>query len=252
MGIKIIGVIPARYRSTRFEGKPLAKICGVSMIKRVYTQAKKSKTLSRLIVATDDMRIFREVESLGGEVMLTLRGHKSGTDRVAEAAGRLRIPDSSIIVNIQGDEPLLRARVVDEMLSPLLTDKGIVMSTLIYRIRSKDEINDPDIVKTTFDRKGCALYFSRAAIPHRDSSFSGKIRYYKHLGLYAYRKGFLLKFARMPQTPLEKIERLEQLRALENGWRIKVVETRYDPVEVDKPEDIKKVEGILKKRRRRL
>ncbi len=242
--LQIIGIIPARYRSTRFEGKSLAMICGVSMIQRVYKQAEKSKALSRLIVATDDMRIFRDVEAFGGEAMLTLKGHKSGTDRVAEAASRLRIPSSGIIVNIQGDEPLLRAEIIDKMLSPLLTDKAIVMSTLVYRIRFKKEIDDADIVKTTFDKEGFALYFSRAAIPHNSSS--GKVNYYKHLGLYAYRKNFLLKFARMPRTPLEKIERLEQLRVLESGERIKVVETNYDPVEVDKPEDIKKVERILR------
>lgn len=245
--LKVVAIIPARFASTRFRGKPLTDIAGKPMIEWTYSQARKAKILEKVIVATDDMRIFRVVRDFGGEVLLTSTKHKSGTDRVAEAARKLRMGKDGIVVNIQADEPLLEPVMITRLVKPLIREKTLEMSTMSYRIRKKEEIDNPNIVKVVVDKKGYALYFSRSLIPHTD-----KIRgcsYYKHIGIYAYRRNFLLKFSGMSPTELEGRERLEQLRALENGYKIKVIESQFDPVEVDTPEDISKVLEELRRGR---
>ena len=243
---KIVAIIPARYHSTRFKGKPLTDIAGKPMIEWTYCHAKKARILERVIVATDDRRIFDVVRGFGGEVCLTSPKHKSGTDRVAEVAGKLKMGKEGIVVNIQADEPLLESVAITQLVMPLIRNKSLEMSTMSYRIRKKEEIDNPNIVKVVVDKKSYALYFSRSLIPHADKP--GRKNFYKHLGLYAYRRDFLLKFARMVPTELEKRERLEQLRALENGYRIKVIESQFDPVEVDTPQDVYKVLKELKSR----
>ena len=235
--LKIVGIIPARYRSTRFPGKPLADINGRPMIEWTYRRAMRAKLLEKVVVATDSKQIFHTVENFGGEVYLTSKKHKSGTDRVAEVARQIKMTKDGIVVNIQGDEPLLKPSIINQLVKPLLKDKTLKMTTMSYRITNKQEIDDPNIVKVVTDREGYALYFSRSCIPHPDM----KGEFFKHLGIYAYRKTFLLRFSRIKPTELERREKLEQLRALENGYRIKVIESQSDPVEVDTPEDIKKV-----------
>jgi 3-deoxy-manno-octulosonate cytidylyltransferase (CMP-KDO synthetase) len=252
MDRKIVAVVPARYDSTRYEGKPLAVIAGKTMIERVYLQAKKVKDIDRVIVAVDDERIEKEVKRFGGEVCLTSKDHASGTDRIAEVIKKIDLAPEDIVVNIQGDEPLLEPKSVEELVNPLMSNPEEYMSTLCYIIRDKKEIFDPNIVKTAIDKDGYALYFSRSTIPwvvdEDEREDLSRIKYYKHLGLYAYRKDFLLKFTSWPVSPLEKLEKLEQLRVLENGYRIKIALTEHDPVEVDRPEDVKKVERIIKDR----
>ncbi|MDY0351550.1 MAG: 3-deoxy-manno-octulosonate cytidylyltransferase [Desulfobulbaceae bacterium] len=244
---EVIAIIPARYHSNRFEGKPLARIMGKSMIQHVVERALLVPLLSRVVVATDDERIAEEVRSFGGEVVMTRADHASGTDRLAEAAGLLDISEHDIVVNIQGDQPLFPARVVEEVVGPMLADPALPMSTLIYKIVRPDEINDPNHVKTVFDRHGNALYFSRASIPfQRNPDEAGRPTYYKHLGFYAYRKGFLLTFVALPEGEWERFEKLEQLRALEYGYTIRVVLTEHDSIEVDTPKDIERVEELLK------
>ena len=243
---KVIAVIPARYHSNRFEGKPLAPIMGKSMIQHVVERAWKVDLLSKVVVATDDERIAAEVESFGGEVVMTRPDHASGTDRLAEAAELIDISEHDIVVNIQGDQPLFPAEVVEQVARPMLDDPALPMSTLIYKIIRPEEIDDPNHVKTVFDRNGNALYFSRASIPfQRNPDEPTTPTYYKHLGFYAYRKGFLLTFVGLPEGEWERFEKLEQLRALEYGYTIKVVLTEHDSIEVDTPEDIKRVEELL-------
>ncbi len=247
--MRIVGVIPARYASRRFPGKPLADIGGQTMIERVYRQAKKSRVLERVIVATDDERILREVRKFGGEVRVTSSRHQSGTDRVAEVASRLKLSRDGIIVNLQGDAPLLPPGMIGQLVKPLLDYPEINMTALCGRIKEARELSNPNIVKVVLDREGFALYFSRLPIPYlRDKALNSQLstlNYYKHIGPYAYRKSFLLKLAKMAPTPLEKAEKLEQLRVLENGYRIKMVKTRYDCIEVDTPADIRKVRDQL-------
>jgi len=238
----ITALIPARYKSTRFPGKPLADIAGKPLIEWTYTNASKCEIFNRVIVATDDVRIKEAVERFGGNVCLTSNKHVSGTDRIAEASDKLKIRPETIIVNIQGDEPLVEPECLKKLVEPLIRGKAVKMSTLCYLITSKEEIDNPNIVKVVSDKYGRALYFSRAAIPF---SPDGKGRFYKHIGLYAYRKKFLSDFSRMKPTELEKRERLEQLRALENGVGIIVSVSDSDPVEVDVPQDINKVIEII-------
>lgn len=244
---KVIAIIPARYHSNRFEGKPLAPILGKPMIQHVVERARQVDLLSRVVVATDDRRIFDAVKSFGGEVVMTRPDHASGTDRLAEAAELMDISEHDIVVNIQGDQPLFPAAVVRQVAGPMLEDPALPMSTLIYKIVRPQEIDDPNHVKTVFDRHGNALYFSRASIPfQRNPDETGKPTYYKHLGFYAYRKGFLLTFVSLPEGEWEKFEKLEQLRALEYGYTIRVVLTEYDSIEVDTPKDIERVEELLR------
>jgi len=243
---QVIAVIPARYHSNRFEGKPLAPILGKPMVQHVVERAWQVDLLSRVVVATDDERIASAVESFGGEVVVTRPDHASGTDRLAEAAELLDISEHDIVVNIQGDQPLFPPEVVEQVARPMLDDPALPMSTLIYKIVRPEEIDDPNHVKTVFDRNGNALYFSRASIPfQRNPDETGKPTYYKHLGFYAYRKGFLLTFVSLPEGEWERFEKLEQLRALEYGYTIKVVLTEHDSIEVDTPQDIVRVELLL-------
>ncbi|MDZ7642578.1 MAG: 3-deoxy-manno-octulosonate cytidylyltransferase [Desulfurivibrio sp.] len=242
---KVVAVIPARYHSNRFAGKPLAEIMGKPMIQLVYERAAAVGLLSRVAVATDDQRIADCVRGFGGEAVLTRADHVSGTDRLAEAVTLMNIDEHDVVVNIQGDQPLFDAAVVEQVARPLLEDPALPMATLIYRIVRPEEIDDPNHVKTVFDRQGRALYFSRSPIPHqRDPAGSTPI-YYKHLGFYAYRKGFLLTFVGLPEGEWEYFEKLEQLRALEYGYTIQVVLTEHDSVEVDKPADLQRVIELL-------
>ncbi len=243
--MKITVVIPARYASTRFEGKPLAMLLGKPMIQHVFERSCEAKGIDNVVVATDDDRIFDAVKSFGGEVLMTSADHATGTDRLAEVAAGL---DSDLIVNVQGDEPLIYPSMIESAVDALKDAPLASMSTLKYRIRDEDDINSPSVVKVVVDRDDFALYFSRHAIPfNRDGAKGSDIPvYYKHVGLYVYRRDFLMKFAGMDSTPLENAEKLEQLRALENGYRIKVVTTEYDTIGVDEPKDLIKAEEILK------
>lgn len=241
-----MAIIPARYQSNRFPGKPLAPILGKPMIQHVYERARAAPLLSRVAVATDDKRIAECVRSFGGEVVMTRPDHVSGTDRLAEAAMILDISENDVVVNIQGDQPLFPVEVVEQVAMPLLDDPSLPMATLIYKIVREEEINDPNHVKTVFDRNGNALYFSRSSIPfQRNPDEKVAPTYYKHLGFYGYRKGFLLTFVGLPEGEWERFEKLEQLRALEYGYTIKVVLTEYDSIEVDTPEDLGRVEEML-------
>ena len=243
---KVVAIIPARYHSNRFEGKPLADILGKPMIQRVYERALSVDLLSRVAVATDDERIADCVHSFGGEVVMTRADHVSGTDRLAEAAEILNIAEQDVVVNIQGDQPMFAKEVVRQVAEPLIEDPALPMATLIYKIVRDAEINDPNHVKTVFDRNGKALYFSRSSIPfQRNPDEPVPPTYYKHLGFYAYRKGFLLTFVSLPEGEWERFEKLEQLRALEFGYDIKVVLTEHDSVEVDTPKDLERVVEIM-------
>ncbi len=242
--MKIVCIIPSRYQSSRFEGKPLADLCGKPMIQHVYERVLSSPRVSYAAVATDDPRIFDAVKAFGGNAIMTSERHRSGSDRIAEAASLLDLADTDIVVNIQGDQPLFNPIQIDEVAEPLVQDPDVSFSTLIYRIRRDEEITHPNAVKVVFDKDHFALYFSRATIPYvRDPG--NRALYYKHHGIYAYRKAFLMAFTKLEEGHLEKLEALEQLRALEHGYRVKVVETRYDSVEVDTPSELQRVKRIL-------
>ena len=239
---KVIGVIPARYGSSRFRGKVLAEIAGKPMIQWVYEQASQSKTLDQLFVAVDDPRVLKCVEEFGGKAVMTSPNHQSGTDRIAEAVQKI---ETDIVVNIQGDQPLLDPKMIDEAVQPMLDDTTVQMSTIKTKI-SKEDYNDPAVVKVIVDENDFALYFSRSLIPYSRDNVA--VNVYEHVGLYVYRKEFLIKISKLPQTYLEKIEMLEQLRVMEKGYKIKVVETKSKEaagVSVDTPEDLKKVEKLV-------
>ena len=243
---RVVAIIPARYHSNRFEGKPLAMIMDKPMIQHVYERAQAVDLLSEVAVATDDERISDCVNGFGGRVVMTSPDHVSGTDRLAEAATLLEINEQDVVVNIQGDQPLFDQEVVEQVARPLLDDPALPMSTLIYKIVREEEIDDPNHVKTVFDRNGMALYFSRASIPfQRNPDEPVAPTYYKHLGFYAYRKGFLHTFVGLPEGEWERFEKLEQLRALEYGYRIKVVLTEHDSIEVDTPKDLERVKDLF-------
>ena len=242
--MKVFGIIPARYASTRLPAKVLSDIGGKPMIQHVYERARQSRSLHRLIVATDDDRIYRKVIEFGGEAVKTSPDHPSGTDRAAEAAQVLGAEESDLIVNIQGDQPLFEAGMVDEIVAPFREDPNLLMGALVYPIGTKEELANPSVVKVVVDKLGFALYFSRSPMFYVIAG-ALTLRYFKHIGPYAYRKGFLLKFTRMERGELERAESLEQLRALENGFRIKIVESRYDSQEVDTPEDLEKVRRLM-------
>ncbi len=242
--MKVVCIIPARYESTRFAGKALADLCGKPMIQHVYERVLRAKTVSYAAVATDDERIFAAVGSFGGHAIMTSAAHRSGTDRIAEAVSGLGLEDADIVVNIQGDQPLFEPVQIDEVAKPLLDDPAIPMSTLIYKIEREEEIGHPNAVKVVFDGDHFAIYFSRATIPFvRDKGHD--VSYYKHHGIYAYRRNFLETFTLLPQGVLEKLEALEQLRAIEHGYKIKVVVTRHDSVEVDTPQELDRVRDII-------
>jgi len=234
---KILGVIPARFASSRFPGKVLAQIASKSMLQRVYERASLARYLTATIIATDDERIYDAARSFGARVVMTRADHVSGTDRVAEAASA---ENAELVVNIQGDEPLIDPAAIDAAVLPLAHDPEIVMGTLKKAIDDPRDIADPNVVKVVTDRNGDAIYFSRCPIPyHRDQASTST--HFKHIGLYVYRRDFLLRYPALPVGPLEQAERLEQLRALENGYRIRVVETEYDSLGVDTPEDLERV-----------
>ncbi len=239
--MRIVAVIPSRYSSSRFPGKPLALIKGKPMIQHVYQRVASASLVDRVVVATDDERITTAVESFGGQAIMTSSENRSGTDRVAETATYLNIDALDIVINIQGDQPLIDPRALDQVVDPLKHNPDLGMTTLAFRIKEDGEYTNPKDVKVTMDRNGFALYFSRASIPFaRD----GRKRppAYKHLGVYAYTRKFLGMFTKLPQGQLEQVEKLEQLRAMEHGFRIKVVVTPYDSPEVDLPSDIKVIE----------
>ena len=239
--MKIVAIIPARYASTRFPGKPLAMISGKPMVQRVYEKADNCKLIDRVIVATDSLEIARTVESFGGETCITASNHETGTDRIAEAAKSI---DAQIIVNVQGDEPLIPSEAIQEAIAPVVNDKNISMCTLKTKIRKKQDIQNPNVVKVVTDASNYALYFSRSPIPFMQEGCEN-VPFFRHIGLYVYGKEFLIKYTEMPRLVLEKAESLEQLRALEHGYSIKVIETNYYPLGVDVPEDILLAEKMI-------
>ena len=239
-----MGVIPARYGSTRLAGKPLALINGKPMVQHVYENARRASTLSSVVVASDDERVLEAVAAFGGEAVMTSAGHTSGTDRVAEV---VRLRDVDIAVNVQGDEPLMNAEIINECVRALTDNPGVELSTVMKRI-PESAYGDPSVVKVVCDAQGRALYFSRSLIPyprHRTAEFA----VFEHIGIYAYTKACLARLSRTPPSVLERIEGLEQLRALENGIAIQVVETAFtgELVSVDTQEDLERVRAILTK-----
>jgi 3-deoxy-manno-octulosonate cytidylyltransferase (CMP-KDO synthetase) len=241
----VIAVIPARYASTRLPGKPLIQLAGKPMIQRVYERAKLSRSVSKVIVATDDQRIINAVEAFGGEVRMTRTDHRTGTERIAEVAAHT---EGEVFVNIQGDGPLLDPAAVDTAVASLIEDPPASIATVAVPIRTPADIMDPNVVKTVLDFDGNALYFSRAPIPWvRDTASHVQARHLKHLGLYVFQRDALLEYPTLPQGELERIEQLEQLRWLENGWKIRVAEVEHDAVSVDVLEDVARVEALLKK-----
>jgi 3-deoxy-manno-octulosonate cytidylyltransferase (CMP-KDO synthetase) len=238
---RVIAVIPARFASSRLPGKPLAEIAGRPMIEHVYRRVSASPIVSHVIVATDDLRIATRVHEFGGHVRLT-KAHETGTDRLAEVAATL---DCDIVVNVQGDEPLIDPGAIAEAVAPFTQDPSVLVTTLFRRITQPAELTNPNIVKVVVDRGGFALYFSRAPIPHLRDPRGGWPPLYKHVGLYAYRRSALMVLATLEPTPLERAESLEQLRALEHGIRIKAVETKFDSFGVDTPEDLEQVRRLI-------
>jgi 3-deoxy-manno-octulosonate cytidylyltransferase (CMP-KDO synthetase) len=240
--LQTVAVIPARFASSRFPGKPLADLDGRPMIEHVYRRVERSQLVSRVIVATDDLRVATAVSRFGGEVRLTRADHPTGTDRLAEVATTL---ECDLVVNVQGDEPLIAPGAVDEAVGALAADPEVQITTLYRRISDPAELKNPNIVKVAIDRAGFALYFSRAPIPYVRDPRVGWPPLYRHIGLYAYRRSALLVLAALEPTPLERAEALEQLRALEHGIRIKAFETAYDSFGVDTPEDLEHVRRLL-------
>ena len=242
--MNIFAFIPARYQSSRFPGKPLAMIAGKPMIQHTYERALACPDLSAVYVATDDDRILECVKGFGGKALMTRGDHVSGTDRIAEAAQKIGVEDQDLVVNIQGDQPAFQPEVVSAMIAPLVADETIPMSTLKCRIRDENDVTNPNHVKVVTDNRGFALYFSRCPIPFCRDANPGRV-HYKHLGFYCFRMNFLLKFTALPEGKLESLEKLEQLRALENGYRISVPESMYDSIEVDVPDDVGAIEECL-------
>ena len=240
--MKTLCVIPARFASTRLPGKPLADIAGKPMICRVYDRAVQAKRLSDVIVATDDERVMAAVEADGGKAMMTDKNHPTGTDRLAEVAAAF--PETELIINVQGDEPLINPEVIDALAAAFDDDAELQMATVKTEITDEEEQKNPNNVKVVTDKNGYALYFSRSLLPYPRNT--GKAKVYKHIGIYAYKRDFLLNYAKMAPTALEEAESLEQLRALENGYRIRVIETADKFVGVDTPEDLTKVNEIYR------
>ncbi len=244
----ILGVIPARYASVRLPAKPLVDLCGKTMVQRVYEQAKQSKLLTRVIVATDNEEIVRVVKSFGGEVMMTSPELKSGSDRVAAVAKE--ITDATIVVNIQGDEPLIVPQMIDQAIQPLIDDEHVQVGTLIKKIETREELFNPNIVKVVTDVNGFGIYFSRSTIPYiRESPAQGTWlehhTFYKHIGLYVFRRSTLLEYSSWQESLLEQAEKLEQLRILERGIKIKTALTEFDSIPIDTAEDANRVRTII-------
>lgn len=241
----VIGVIPARYSSSRFEGKVLADILGKPMLQRVWEQAKQALTLDDLLIACDDERIAEAAKRFGAKTVMTAKGHISGTDRLCEAVNPLEV---KIVINIQADEPLIHPTMIDSVARTLLDDASLSMATAMKAIEDPQVINDPNVVKVVIDKNNFALYFSRSAIPFHAHNSEIKLPvYFKHIGLYGYTKDFLFLYKNLPVAYLERAEALEQLRVLEEGFRIKVIETKYDTVGVDTPADLERVKQYLEK-----
>lgn len=244
-GAEVIAVIPARYQSSRFPGKMIAPLAGKPLVQHTYERALQAKHVHDVCVAADDQRIADALAPYDTKVVMTRPDHPSGTDRIAEVAAD---SNADIVVNVQGDEPLIDPHMIDEVVAALLSDEGAVMSTPVRRITDPATIADPNAVKVVMDKTNRALYFSRAPIPYRRDPDGGPaegVRHWYHVGLYAYRREFLLEFAQMPPAPLEQTEMLEQLRAIENGYAIHVVETQYESIGVDTPEDLERVRAAL-------
>ncbi|MPZ19229.1 MAG: 3-deoxy-manno-octulosonate cytidylyltransferase [Luteitalea sp.] len=235
-------VVPARYHSTRLPGKPLADIHGKPMIVHVYERACTATSVDRVIVATDDARVVSALTAVGGEATLTSAAHQTGTDRVAEVARSLRC---DLIVNVQGDEPLVTGAMIDAAVAACATDPNLPMSTLRCRFADSEDPSNPHVVKVVVDRRGHALYFSRAPIPFRRRTDDDFVGWFKHIGLYVYQREVLLRLASLPPTPLEQAESLEQLRALEHGYAIGTVETPWDSTGVDTVEDLERARQQL-------
>ncbi len=236
--MKILAVIPARYDSTRFPGKPLADIKGKPMIQHVYERVKESKLIDKVIVATDDERIFDVVKSFNGKVVMTSKEHESGTDRICEVIKKIKC---DIVVNVQGDEPGINSKDIDKTIKPLIKNKKINISTLAIRIENDSDLTDENKVKVVFDKNNFALYFSRSCIPF-DREHTNNVKqseFYKHIGLYVYTRKFLLRLKKLKPSNLEKLEKLEQLRFLDNGEKIKVVLTDRESLSIDTPSDLK-------------
>ncbi len=234
-------IIPARYGSSRLEGKPLLKVCEKPVIQWVYEKAQKAKLADMIIVATDDERIFNAVKAFGGEVEMTSVNHKCGSDRIREVAERH--PEIAYIVNLQGDEPLIKPESIDAVARNVQEDDKADISTLIRVLTDEEEINNPNLVKCVVDNNGYALYFSRSKIPYERNK--NVATFYGHLGIYGYKRDALMKMTSLPQTPLEKAESLEQLRAIENGMKIKTSVVDFVPVGIDTAEDLEKFKQIV-------
>jgi 3-deoxy-manno-octulosonate cytidylyltransferase (CMP-KDO synthetase) len=243
--MKVLGIIPARYSSTRLPGKPLKDICGKPMIQHVYERACEAKLLDKVIIATDDERIVDAVKAFGGLAMMTSSGHNTGSDRIAEVA---REVECDIVVNIQGDEPLILPEIIDEIADELVRDGSLVMSTGCYRITGSQMFEDPNVVKVVCDRNGDAMFFSRSLIPYPKNRDTFEA--WEHIGVYAYRKDFLMTYITLEDTPLSTTESLEQLKVMESGYKIRVVKTKYayNALSVDTQEDLNRVIEILKAR----
>ena len=241
--MKILALIPARYDSSRFPGKPLKLIAGKPMIQHVFERTLACPEFSEVLVATDDERISKCVHEFGGKAVMTKKTHRSGTDRICEAALATGAQEEDLIINIQGDQPVFDPSIISKLITPL-KEKSVSMSTLKWKITDAEDINNPNHVKVVTDQNDFALYFSRAPIPYLRNDRPEKA-YYKHLGFYGYRMDFLSIFTRLPEGKLEIYEKLEQLRALEHGYRIKVIETDCNSIEVDIPADIGMVEKAL-------
>lgn len=241
----VVGVIPARYASTRLEAKVLVDILGKPLIQHVWERARQAKLLDDLIIACDDERVLSAAKEFGAKAVMTSKDHSTGTDRLAEVVNPI---DVRIVLNIQGDEPLIHPTMIDCVARALLDDPLLSMATVAKKIEDHHVIHDLNVVKVVLDKNNFALYFSRAAIPHHPVNSEVKAPvYFKHIGLYGYTKDFLFTFRNLPPSDLERTERLEQLRALEAGFRIKVVETEYDTISVDTPEDLEKVKEYLQR-----
>lgn len=241
---KVVVVIPARFASTRLPGKPLVSLAGKPMVQRVYERAKQAQTVHRVIVATDDPRIMDVVAGFGGEARMTRADHRTGTERIAEVAAQV---EGDVFVNVQGDEPLIEPSSIDTAVGALLEEPAAQIATVATPIRHAGDIMDPNVVKTVLDFEDNALYFSRAPVPWvRDTQQKVHVKYWKHLGLYVFQRDALLEYPTLPLGELERVEQLEQLRWLENGWKIRVAEVTHDAVSVDVPEDVERVEKLMK------
>ena len=240
--MKFLGIIPARYSSTRLEGKPLKLIEGHTMIEWVYKRAKKSN-LDSLIVATDDERIYNEVLNFGGQAIMTSTEHTNGTSRIAEVCEKIK--DYDVIINIQGDEPLIEYEMINSLIETFKENKDLKMATLKHKLTDKEEIENPNNVKVICDKNDYAIYFSRSVIPYPRKG--DDISYFKHIGIYGYKRDFVIDYSKMPATALEVAESLEQLRVLENGYKIKVLETTHSLIGVDTQENLEQVINFVKK-----